>query len=235
MSGRGKRKDDDNRASDGDSDGNAPPRKSAKQDDDEDGIVVCEISKNRRVSVRSWQGRVVVDIREFYVKDGKQMPGRKGTLFGLIAICKPLKLLLNFRRVLIKVSHSPWIRTQEEDDVMVIKTTKGPPIKFYSNSAPDFILGMMIQMSSGHFAESLPNPPCPSKTSPPMRLSTEGNQPQQMPVKRQIIRRYEDQHQTRLEHSITFRANGDVEVFFPELLIDFNISIRPYSHAKTFI
>lgn len=78
MSGRGKRKDDDNRASDGDSDGNAPARKSAKQDDDEDGIVVCEISKNRRVSVRSWQGRVVVDIREFYVKDGKQMPGRKG-------------------------------------------------------------------------------------------------------------------------------------------------------------
>uniref|UniRef100_A0A7C8ZRP1 Transcriptional coactivator p15 (PC4) C-terminal domain-containing protein n=1 Tax=Opuntia streptacantha TaxID=393608 RepID=A0A7C8ZRP1_OPUST len=78
MSGRGKRKDDDNRASDGDSDGNAPPRKSAKQDNDEEGIVVCEISKNRRVSVRSWQGRVVVDIREFYVKDGKQMPGRKG-------------------------------------------------------------------------------------------------------------------------------------------------------------
>jgi hypothetical protein len=43
-----------------------------------DDIVVCEISKNRRVSVRNWQGKIVVDIREFYVKDGKQMPGKKG-------------------------------------------------------------------------------------------------------------------------------------------------------------
>lgn len=79
MSGKSKRKDDENYASDGGSDGNArPPKKFAKHDDDEDGIFVCEISKNRRVSVRSWQGRVMVDIREFYVKDGKQMPGRKG-------------------------------------------------------------------------------------------------------------------------------------------------------------
>ncbi|KNA09844.1 hypothetical protein SOVF_149820 [Spinacia oleracea] len=78
MSGKFKRKENDGYASDGGSDGNAPPKKSVKREDDEDGIVVCEISKNRRVSVRSWQGRVMVDIREFYVKDGKQMPGRKG-------------------------------------------------------------------------------------------------------------------------------------------------------------
>ncbi|KAL2542616.1 Transcriptional coactivator [Abeliophyllum distichum] len=40
-------------------------------------IVICELSKNRKVSVRSWNGRVVVDIREFYYKDGKEMPGKK--------------------------------------------------------------------------------------------------------------------------------------------------------------
>ncbi|GAA0138246.1 general transcription factor [Lithospermum erythrorhizon] len=47
-------------------------------DNDSDTIVVCEISKNRRVSVRNWNGKIFVDIREFYVKDGKTLPGKKG-------------------------------------------------------------------------------------------------------------------------------------------------------------
>ncbi|XP_021274407.1 RNA polymerase II transcriptional coactivator KIWI-like isoform X2 [Herrania umbratica] len=83
MSYRGKRKDAEDHASD-ENDDHAPPKKSFKttaaaNSDDPDGIVVCEISKNRRVSVRNWQGKIWVDIREFYVKDGKQMPGKKGT------------------------------------------------------------------------------------------------------------------------------------------------------------
>uniref|UniRef100_A0A0D9YTJ9 Transcriptional coactivator p15 (PC4) C-terminal domain-containing protein n=1 Tax=Oryza glumipatula TaxID=40148 RepID=A0A0D9YTJ9_9ORYZ len=44
----------------------------------DDDIVVAQISKNRRVAVRTWNGKVVVDIREFYEKDGKTLPGRKG-------------------------------------------------------------------------------------------------------------------------------------------------------------
>ncbi|KAL7255327.1 hypothetical protein ACSBR1_009471 [Camellia fascicularis] len=76
---RGKKKDEEEYAFDDD----APPKKISKKDstdddsDDGNDIVVCEISKNRRVSVRNWQGKFVVDIREFYVKDGKQMPGKK--------------------------------------------------------------------------------------------------------------------------------------------------------------
>ncbi|GJM85244.1 hypothetical protein PR202_ga01679 [Eleusine coracana subsp. coracana] len=50
----------------------------------DEGIVVAEISKNRRVAVRSWNGKTFVDIREFYVKDGKTLPTRKGTVPRLI-------------------------------------------------------------------------------------------------------------------------------------------------------
>ncbi|EMS49072.1 RNA polymerase II transcriptional coactivator KIWI [Triticum urartu] len=40
--------------------------------------VIDEISKNKRVAVRSWNGKVMVDMREFYEKDGKSLPTRKG-------------------------------------------------------------------------------------------------------------------------------------------------------------
>ncbi|KAJ8765382.1 hypothetical protein K2173_012079 [Erythroxylum novogranatense] len=81
MSVKGKRRDEEDLcASDDNSEGHAPPKKAPKTvtSDDSDDIVVCEISKNRRVTVRNWQGRVWVDIREFYLKDGKQLPGKKG-------------------------------------------------------------------------------------------------------------------------------------------------------------
>ncbi|KAF6170530.1 hypothetical protein GIB67_031938 [Kingdonia uniflora] len=75
--GRGKRKDEGD--SDGGGEGGGPARKVAKtEDSSDDSVFVCEISNNRRVSVRSWQGKPMVDIREFYVKDGKQLPGKKG-------------------------------------------------------------------------------------------------------------------------------------------------------------
>ncbi|XVF14856.1 hypothetical protein REPUB_Repub09cG0097100 [Reevesia pubescens] len=88
MSFRGKRKDGEDLASD-DNEVHAPPKKSLKfssaaiDSDDSDDIVVCEISKNRRVSVRNWNGKIWVDIREFYLKDGKQLPGKKGIALSL--------------------------------------------------------------------------------------------------------------------------------------------------------
>jgi len=86
MSKWGKRKDDYDRADDSDSDSEAPAKKKTKKkfvSDDAGSIEVCEISRNRRVSVRMWQGKIFVDIREFYIKDGKQMPGKKGISLSL--------------------------------------------------------------------------------------------------------------------------------------------------------
>ncbi|GMI67175.1 hypothetical protein like AT5G09250 [Hibiscus trionum] len=87
MSFRGKRKNTEGHASD-ENEAHAPPKKAsntsaAADSDDSDDIVVCEISKNRRVTVRNWNGKIWVDIREFYVKDGKQMPGKKGISLSL--------------------------------------------------------------------------------------------------------------------------------------------------------
>ncbi|MCO5575469.1 hypothetical protein L7F22_029270 [Adiantum nelumboides] len=74
--GKGRAKDD---FIDDGSDEEKPARKAAKKDsDDSEGIVVCELSGNRKVTVRSFKGKVYIDIREFYTKDGKDLPGKKG-------------------------------------------------------------------------------------------------------------------------------------------------------------
>lgn len=80
MSAREKRKDEEG-ASDGDSEGHAPPKKTIKRSsvEDSDEIIVCDLSKNRKVKVRTFQGKIIIDIREFYVKDGKELPGKKGS------------------------------------------------------------------------------------------------------------------------------------------------------------
>uniref|UniRef100_A0A453LBL8 Transcriptional coactivator p15 (PC4) C-terminal domain-containing protein n=1 Tax=Aegilops tauschii subsp. strangulata TaxID=200361 RepID=A0A453LBL8_AEGTS len=54
--------------------------KDGPSEETDDGIVVAQISKNKRVAVRSWNGKVMVDMREFYEKDGKSLPTRKGIL-----------------------------------------------------------------------------------------------------------------------------------------------------------
>ncbi|XP_050090989.1 RNA polymerase II transcriptional coactivator [Anopheles aquasalis] len=47
-----------------------------KSDPTDDGSI--QLDKNRKITVREFKGKVYVDIREFYEKDGKQLPGKKG-------------------------------------------------------------------------------------------------------------------------------------------------------------
>ncbi|CAG9578785.1 unnamed protein product [Danaus chrysippus] len=65
--------------SDGPVDRNPPPEKKAKmgsRTDDKEPTWVLEGKK--LVKVREFKGRVFIDIREFYEKNGELLPGKKG-------------------------------------------------------------------------------------------------------------------------------------------------------------
>jgi hypothetical protein len=55
--------------------GSDPKRPKFSDDKDE---PCWELEKNRYVKVRVFKGKVGVDIREYYEKDGKLLPGKKG-------------------------------------------------------------------------------------------------------------------------------------------------------------
>ncbi|KAL6239171.1 hypothetical protein BDW75DRAFT_227319 [Aspergillus navahoensis] len=53
-------------------------RGTAARKEDLNGDSYWEISKMRRVTISSFRGKTMVNIREYYEKDGEELPGKKG-------------------------------------------------------------------------------------------------------------------------------------------------------------
>lgn len=61
-------------------------KNTAIRKEDLNGDSSWEISKLRRVTISSFRGKTLVGIREFYEKDGEELPGKKVHLY-LISHC----------------------------------------------------------------------------------------------------------------------------------------------------
>ncbi|EEF51378.1 RNA polymerase II transcriptional coactivator KELP [Ricinus communis] len=46
--------------------------------DDDGDLIVCRLSEKRKVTIQNFRGTTLVSIREFYKKDGKELPTSKG-------------------------------------------------------------------------------------------------------------------------------------------------------------
>ncbi|KAK6935541.1 DEK, C-terminal [Dillenia turbinata] len=46
--------------------------------DDEGNLIVCRLSDKRKVTIQDFRGKTLVSIREYYKKDGKELPSSKG-------------------------------------------------------------------------------------------------------------------------------------------------------------
>ncbi|KAL4768922.1 transcriptional Coactivator p15-domain-containing protein [Aspergillus nidulans var. acristatus] len=53
-------------------------RENVARKEDSNGDSYWEISKMRRVTISSFRGKTMVNIREYYEKDGEELPGKKG-------------------------------------------------------------------------------------------------------------------------------------------------------------
>ncbi|GFP98064.1 RNA polymerase ii transcriptional coactivator kelp [Phtheirospermum japonicum] len=53
-------------------------KKDGKEYDDEGGLIICRLSDKRRVTLSEFKGKTLVSMREYYKRDGKELPTAKG-------------------------------------------------------------------------------------------------------------------------------------------------------------
>ncbi|XP_057415367.1 RNA polymerase II transcriptional coactivator KELP [Lotus japonicus] len=49
-----------------------------KEFDDDGDLIICKLSEKRKVTIQDFRGKTLVSIREYYRKDGKDLPTSKG-------------------------------------------------------------------------------------------------------------------------------------------------------------
>ncbi|KAJ5946241.1 RNA polymerase II transcriptional coactivator KELP [Penicillium verhagenii] len=68
--------------------------------EDSNGDKYWEISKMRRVTVSSFRGKPMVSVREFYEKDGQELPGKKGISMPVAQFAALVKILPDIEEAL---------------------------------------------------------------------------------------------------------------------------------------
>ncbi|KAK3024193.1 hypothetical protein RJ639_043770 [Escallonia herrerae] len=53
-------------------------KRGAKEYDDDGDLIICRLSEKRRVTITDFRGKTLVSMREYYRKDGKELPTSKG-------------------------------------------------------------------------------------------------------------------------------------------------------------
>ncbi|CAL9112266.1 unnamed protein product [Musa acuminata var. zebrina] len=53
-------------------------RRGPKEYDDDGDLIICRLSSKRRVTLQDFRGKTLLSIREYYMKDGKELPSSKG-------------------------------------------------------------------------------------------------------------------------------------------------------------
>ncbi|THU68528.1 hypothetical protein C4D60_Mb08t04830 [Musa balbisiana] len=60
--------------------GSKKRRRGPKEYDDDGDLIICRLSSKRRVTLQDFRGKTLLSIREYYMKDGKELPSSKGDL-----------------------------------------------------------------------------------------------------------------------------------------------------------
>ncbi|PLB47013.1 PC4-domain-containing protein [Aspergillus steynii IBT 23096] len=76
------------------------PHSKASVKIDSNGDKYWELSKMRRVTISTFRGRTMVNIREYYEKDGQELPGKKGISLPLDQFASLVTMLPEIEAVL---------------------------------------------------------------------------------------------------------------------------------------